>query len=73
MNDITAPLIGKNKEVAEMAMEVMKKTKEEVEQKGLKLSVTENGKGKSKMVASCGFLEDEVRQCSKEGGVTNGR
>ena len=25
--------------------------------------------GKSKMIASCGFLEDELRQCSKEGGV----
>ena len=22
------------------------------------------------MIASCGFLEDELRQCSKEGGVT---
>ena len=22
------------------------------------------------MIASCGFLEDEVRQCSKEEGVT---
>ena len=35
------------------------------------MSVTENGKeGKSKMIASCGFLEDELRQCSKEEGVT---
>ena len=49
----------------------MKKLKEEVEKKGLKLSVTENGKeGKRKMVASCGFLDDELRQCSNEGGVT---
>ena len=39
----------------------MKKLKEEVEKKGLKLSVTENGKeGKNKMIASCG----------KEEGVT---
>ena len=31
-------------------------------------AVTENGKeGKSKMIASCGFLEDELRQYSKEG------
>ena len=22
------------------------------------------------MIASCGFLEDELRQCSKEAGVT---
>ena len=45
----------------------MKKLKEEVEKKGLELSVTEKGKeGKSKMIASCGYLEDELRQCSKE-------
>ena len=25
------------------------------------------------MIASCGFLEDELRQCSKEEGVTLGR
>ena len=37
-----------------------------MEKKGLKLSVTENGKeGKSKMIASSGFLE-----FSKEEGVT---
>ena len=35
------------------------------------MSVTENGKeGWSKMIASCGFLEDELRQFSKEEGVT---
>ena len=40
----------------------------EVKKKGLKLSVTENGKeGKSKMIASCGFLENQVSQFSKEG------
>ena len=51
-----------------MAKKVMKKLKEEVEKKGLQLSVTENGKeGKSKMIVSCGFLEDQVRQYSKEG------
>ena len=39
---------------------MMKKLMEEVEKKGLKLSVTENGKGgKIKMIASCGFLQDE--------------
>ena len=50
----------------------MKKWKEEVEKKkGLKLSVTENGKkGKSKMIASCGFLENELNQFSKEEGAT---
>ena len=41
----------------------MKKLKEEVEKNGLKLSVSENGKeGKSKMIASCGFLENEPSQ-----------
>ena len=60
-----------NREVAEAAKKVMKKLKEEIEKKGFKLSVTENGKeGKSKMIASCGFLEDELRRCSKEEGVT---
>ena len=49
----------------------MKKLKEEVEKKGLKLSVTENGQeGKSKTIASCGFLENELSQFSNEGGVT---
>ena len=42
-----------------------------MEKKGLKLSVTENGKeGKNKMIASCGFLENEISQFSKEEGVT---
>ena len=37
---------------------------------GLKLLITENGKGgKRKMIVSCGFLADELRQCSKEEGV----
>ena len=49
----------------------MRKLKEEVEKEGLKLSVTEKGKEKkSKMIASCGFLKEELRQCSKEEGVT---
>ena len=35
------------------------------------MSVAENGKeGKSTMIASCRFLEEERRQCSKEEGVT---
>ena len=66
MDDITALEKGVNREVAEAAKKVMKKS-----EKGFKLSVTENGnERKSKMVASCGFLEDELRQCSKEEGVT---
>ena len=64
---------GVNRDVAEMAKEVMKKLKEEVERKGLKLSVNESGKeGKSKMIASCGFLEHELRQFSREEGSDAG-
>ena len=61
--------MGKNREVAEMAKKVMKKLKEEVEkkraQRGQSLKMERN-----KMLASCGFQEDELRQCSKEEGVT---
>ena len=71
MDDISALLKGRNKELVEIAKKVMKKLKDEVEKKGIKLSVNENGKeGKNKMIVSCGFLEDELRQCSKEEGVT---
>ena len=67
MDDITALVKGRNQEVAEMSKKVMKKLKEEVEKKCLKLSFTENGReGKSKMIASCGFLEEELRQCLKK-------
>ena len=42
-----------------------------MEKKCFKLSVTENGKaGKSKMIGSCGFLENELSQFSREEGVT---
>ena len=55
----------------EMAKKMLKKLKEEVEKKCFTLSVTENGKdGKSKMIVSCGFLENLLRQFSKEEGVT---
>ena len=58
VDDITALVKGRNKEVAETAKKVMKNLKEEVEKKGVKLSVTENGKeGKSKMIASCGSIQ----------------
>ena len=58
MDDITALLKGKKRDIPEMAKKVMKKLKEEVEKKSLKMSVTENGKeGKSTMIASCSFLE----------------
>ena len=66
----TAVVKGKNKEVTVLAKKVMKKLKEEVEIKCVQLSVTENGKeGKSKTIALCGFLENDLRQVSKEEGV----
>ena len=69
VDDITALVKGRTK-WRKWQNKVMKKLKEEVEKKGLKLSVTENGKeGKSKMT-SCGFLENELSQLSKEEGVT---
>ena len=71
MDDITSQFVGKNKVVADMAKKVMKRLREEVERKGLKLSCNGNGKeGKNKMIASCGFMEEELRQCSKEEGVS---
>ena len=70
MDDITALLRRKNKVMAEMAKKVMTILKD-VERKGLEWSVTDDGKeGKSNMIASCGFLEDELRQFSREEGVT---
>ena len=44
MDDITALMMVRNNIVAEMAKKVMKRRREEVERKGLKLSVNENGK-----------------------------
>ena len=49
---ITAPVKGRNNEVAEVAKKVMEKLKEDVEKKGLQLSVTENGKFFGERVAS---------------------
>ena len=58
-------------QLASVCLRECKKCKEEVEEKGLKLSITGNGKeGKSKMIASCGYLEEKLQECSKEEGVT---
>ena len=70
VDEITALLERTNRDIAETAKKVMKKLREEVDKKGLKLSVTENGKeGRSKMIASCGFLENGLRQFSRKEGV----
>ena len=61
MDDITALLKGRNKELAELVEEVLKKLKKEVEEKGLRLSITEGGReGKNKVIASCKYLEEKV-------------
>ena len=52
-----------------MPKKVMKKLKEEVKKRPQVVSHRKWKEGKSKMIASCGFLEDELRQCSKEGGT----
>ena len=44
--------------------------KKEVEQQGLKLSITAGGtEGESKVVTSCKYLEEEWRECSTREGV----
>ena len=54
MDRITAFLGGRKKESVEKAERVLKQLKKEVEEKGLKLSITEVGKeGKSKVITSC--------------------
>ena len=44
MDNITALLKRRNKELVEMAQKVLMKSKKEVEEKGLKASITEGGK-----------------------------
>ena len=63
MDDITDTCDGENKEVAEMAKKVMKKIKEEVEKKGLKLSVTVWLPGGRVMSMQEGRRSDDGRQC----------
>ena len=63
--------MGKNEEVAKMAQKVMKKLKEEVEETRAENCRSPRMERKeNKMTALCRFLEDELRQCSKGGGVT---
>ena len=52
--------------MAEAAKKVMKKLKEEIKKASTVSHRKWEGR-KSKMIASCCFLEDELRQCSKEG------
>ena len=64
VDDITALVKGRNKEVAELAKKVMKK----VERRGeRRLQIVNHLTRKGRMIASCGFLENEQSQFSKEG------
>ena len=56
MDDITDTCDGENKEVAEMAKKMMRKIKRKLRKRALNYR------------SPCGFLEDELRQCSKEEG-----
>ena len=50
-----------------MAEKVLKKLKKEVQEKCLKLSITEGGKeGKSKVMTSCKCLEVRFQKCSQK-------
>ena len=44
VDDITAFMNGRNKELVEMAEKILHKLNMEVEEKGLKFSITERGK-----------------------------
>ena len=70
VDDITAFMSGRNKELVEVAQKHLKKLRMEVQQKGLKLSITEGGKeGKSKAITSCKYLDQKFQECSKKEGV----
>ena len=76
MDDITAFKNGRNKEMVE---KVLKKLKREVEEKGLKLSITEGGKegkreeeGKREAITSCKYLEGEVSGLQDERSSCSG-
>ena len=53
-----------------MAEKVLKKLKREVEEKGVKLTITEGGKEcESKVIAFCRSLQERFQECSKKGVV----
>ena len=73
VNDITALLKGRNEELAEMAEKVLEKLRDKVEEKGLELSITEGGKeGESKVITSCEFWEEMLRECKQKRGDARG-
>ena len=64
--DITAPLMARNREVADLAAKEKKSRKKASNGQSRKMGRKE----REKMIASCGFLLDELRQRSKEEGAT---
>ena len=57
-----------------MAKKVMKRLREDVERKSLKLSVNENGKeGQSKMIASCGVFGERASSMQRGRRSNDGR
>ena len=59
VDDITILLKGRNKELAELAQKVLDTLKKA---EGCK-------DGKSKVIASCTYLEEKLRECNKEGVI----
>ena len=63
MDDITAIMEGRKKELAGTAETVLTSKRREVEVKGVELSITEGGKEKkSKVIASCTYLEEMFQE-----------
>ena len=47
---------------------MLRAMKRDVEGKAVKLSITEGGKeAKCKVIASCSYVEEKLRECSKKG------
>ena len=66
VDDITAFMEGRNKELPGIAEKVLTAMKREVEKKGLKLSITEGGEEEtSKVIASFSCLEEKFQECGK--------
>ena len=68
MDDITAFLNARNKELVKLTEKV--KNGIEVEEKGLKLLMTEGGKeGKIEAITSCEYMEERLQECGKKEGL----
>ena len=69
MDDNTALFKGRSKELTELTEKVLEKLKRKVEEKDLKLSITEGSKeDKSKEIASYRYLKEKLREI----GILNG-